>query len=306
MRAANVNWRSKVEAILKLDRRIDEIKINQGRILSQLQRGLRHEKLWQYGFKVFSQWDEDGIIQHLVAHLDIKNRTFIEFGVEDFRESNCRFLMMKDRWAGFVLDGSPENIARLQASYYYWQYLLSTKAEFITKENVSQLLEESSFDKDVGVLSIDIDGVDFHVLERLGQWRPSILVVEYNEALSSTRPVSVPYDPQFVRARKHFSNQYWGANLAAFCYLADRRGYGLVGTNAVMSNAFFVRRDLLNDVIKEVSMASCQAVASYRDSRDESGALTYLSGRARCEVMREMPLIDVSSGEQLRVADLHD
>jgi hypothetical protein len=38
------------------------------------------------------QWGEDGIIQFLVANLDIKNRTVIEFGIADFRESNCRFL----------------------------------------------------------------------------------------------------------------------------------------------------------------------------------------------------------------------
>ena len=90
----------------KLDRRIDEIKINQGRILTQMQRPDLTRPLWQHEFKVFSLWGEDGIIQFLVNHLDVTNRTFIEFGVEDFAESNCRFLLMKDYWSGFVIDGS--------------------------------------------------------------------------------------------------------------------------------------------------------------------------------------------------------
>ena len=63
-------------------------------------------------FKVFSQFGEDGIIQRLVRHLPIAHRTFIEFGVENFAESNCRFLMMNDNWRGFVMDGSAKRIGR--------------------------------------------------------------------------------------------------------------------------------------------------------------------------------------------------
>ena len=295
---------SAVPRLLNLDRRIDEIKINQGLILSQLQRDARREHLWEYEFKVFSQWGEDGIIQHLVNHLKITNRTFIEFGVEDFFESNCRYLMMKDRWNGYVLDGSPDNMQRLQSSYFYWQYQLSCKASFITRDNVAALLDESGFDKELGLLSVDIDGVDYHVLEALGAWRPAILVVEYNDAFGFERPVTVPYDAQFVRARKHSSNQYWGANLPAFCHLAQARGFALVGINSVGSNAFFVRRDLLNERVPEVSLAACSRPATFRDSRDAQGTLTFLSGNARAEAIVDMPLIDVATGATLTVGDL--
>ena len=163
--------------MLQLDRRVDEIKINQGRMLTQMQKPSVGGPLWQHEFKVFSQWGEDGIIQFLVKHLNIANRTFIEFGVEDFTESNCRFLMMKDYWQGFVIDGSKKNMARLRSSYFYWQNQLSCKASFITRENVAALLDESGFDKELGILSVDIDGVDYHVLEALGQWRPAFLIV---------------------------------------------------------------------------------------------------------------------------------
>jgi len=56
------------------------------------------------GFKVFSQFDEDGIIQYLINTLPIANRTFIEFGVENYEESNTRFLLLNDHWQGMVLD----------------------------------------------------------------------------------------------------------------------------------------------------------------------------------------------------------
>ena len=291
--------------LLQFDRRLDEIKINQGRLLAAGQRPRPGAPLWAHEFKVFSQWGEDGIIQYLVRKLAIRHLTFIEFGVEDFSESNCRFLMMKDYWRGYVIDGSEANIRKLRGSYYYWQYQLQTKASFITKENVAALLDESGFDKDLGILSVDIDGVDWHVLEALHAWRPAILVVEYNDAFGFTRAVTVPYDPSFVRARKHPSNLYWGANLPAFEHLARKRGYALVGVNGAGSNAFFVRRDLLNEHVIEVELTSCARTASFRDSRDEEGRLTFLSGSDRTAAMAGMPLMDVITGETIKVGDLH-
>ena len=68
------------------------------------------EKLSDTEFKVYSQWEEDGIIAFLVSKLKIENNVFIEFGVENYTESNTRFLLKKFNWSGLVIDGSKENI----------------------------------------------------------------------------------------------------------------------------------------------------------------------------------------------------
>ncbi len=286
---------------------MDELKINQGLILSQLNsmRAVRHPvSLTDYQFKVFSQWGEDGIIQFLVSNLEIRNKTFIEFGVEDFFESNCRFLMMKDNWAGFVIDGSIKNIDRLKSSYFYWQYSLQARASFITRDNINSILEESGFDKDLGILSVDIDGVDYYVLEALADWTPSILIVEYNGIFGTDRPVSVPYQADFSRGRRHYSNLYYGANLPAFMYLAQKRNYAFVGVNNAGSNAFFVRKNLLNDKIREVDFQSNYSDSTFRESRDLNGDLTFLSGLARRQPIGDLPVVDVKTGESLCVRDL--
>ena len=293
-----------IPRLLQVDRRLEEVKINQGRILTAMQHPEGDVPIWKYEFKVFSQWGEDGIIQFLVNNLDIRKRTFIEFGVEDFSESNCRFLMMKDQWQGFVIDGSSANMARLRGSYYYWQHRLTGRAAFITRENIASLLEESGFEKDPGILSVDIDGVDYHVLEALQEWHPSIIIVEYNDAFGWRRPVTVPYDPSFVRRQKHPSDQYWGANLPAFLHLLGGRDYALAGINSVGSNAFFVRRDRLNNAVREVSLLSCVRDASFRDSRGPNGELTFLAGLDRAKAMATMPLVDVSNGANLLVSDI--
>jgi len=295
-----------LRGLLQFERQTDEIKINQGRILTGLQRTSPDGPLWTHEFKVFSQWGEDGILQFLTQSLPVRHRTFIEFGVEDFHESNCRFLMMKDRWKGYVIDGSEGHMRRLRSSTFFWQSDLRCRAAFITRENIGALLDESGFDRDLGLLSIDLDGIDWHVLEALGHWRPAILVVEYNDAFGWTRPVTVPYAPDFVRRKRHASNLYWGANLPAFQHLASARGYALVGTNSVGSNAFFVRRDMLGGRVQEVELTSCVREASYRDSRGTDGQLTFLSGRARAEAMADMEVLDVRTGTRLRVRDLRD
>lgn len=292
--------------LLRSQRILDDIKFNQGCLLSSLQVPDGSVPLSKHEFKVFSQWGEDGIIQYLVNNLEVVDHTFIEFGVEDFSESNCRFLMMKDQWKGFVIDGSEKNINILKDSDLYWRYRLKAVASFVTCENISSVLGSSGFSRELGLLSIDIDGNDYHILQALQDWRPSILVVEYNDIFGWQRPVSVPYDPAFVRSDKHYSNQYWGANLPAFCYLANQRGYALVGTNSAGTNAFFVRRELLNSSVCEVTLHSCIREASFRDSKDKAGNFTFLSGASRALPISSMPLIDVRSREFLTVGDLNN
>jgi hypothetical protein len=296
--------REAIPRLANADRRLDEIKINQGRILGELHRDKRGSRLSDYEFKVFSQWGEDGIVQHLTTHLKIPNRTFIEFGVEDFFESNCRYLLMKDLWQGFVIDGSPANIARLRRSYFYWMFPLESLASFITRDNVAALMEQSGFGANVGILSVDVDGVDYHLVEALGHMRASIVIVEYNGLFGHQRCVTVPYDPQFQRTKAHPSNLYLGASLPAFVRLLNGRGYALVGCNSMGSNAFFVRRELLNDRVSEVTIGDCPAGPVFRESRDEQGELTLRSAHASRDRIGKLPLIDLETGQTISVADL--
>ena len=93
-----------------------------GRLLSNQQYNLEFKNIKDYEFKIFSQFGDDGIIQYLIKNLDIKNKTFIEFGVEDYMESNTRFLMMNDNWSGFIIDGSKDSINSIKNTNWYWKY----------------------------------------------------------------------------------------------------------------------------------------------------------------------------------------
>jgi hypothetical protein len=276
--------------------RFDQVKMNQGKILARLNRSLSSTRLQDFEFKVFSQWGEDGIIQRLISVVPLADRTFIEFGVEDFSESNCRFLMMNDNFSGFVMDGSADNVAACRSAYYYWKHALEMRQAFITRDNINQLLAESGFGPDLAILSVDLDGVDYWVTEAIERFTPRILIHEYNAVFGAERKISVPYDPAFVRSDKHVSRLYWGASLAALTYLAEKRGYSLVGTNSAGCNAFYVRNDLLNDQLEVLSAERGYTASLYRESKDAAGNLTYVAGTDRLKLLSGMPVINVETG----------
>ena len=284
--------------LANINQKFDEIKMNQGYILAAMAENKNKKTIQDSEYKIFSQWGEDGIIQHLVNSIEIKNKTFIEFGVEDFIESNCRYLMMKDNWRGFVIDGSVKNIDRVKGQYFYWKYDLEAVASFIDVENINDLLARSGFDYDLGILSIDIDGNDYYVLEAIKFFRPRILICEYNSLFGPSRTITVPYDPNFRRTNAHYSNLFFGASLGALYYLAQKKGYSLVATSSAGVNAFFVRNDLMKGNLQSLAPEEAYTSSHFRESRNKAGELTFVSGDKRFEIIRGQKVFNVATNTE--------
>jgi hypothetical protein len=265
-----------------------------GSLLSKQIVNINSKNINDYEFKIFSQWGDDGIIQYLIQNLQITNKTFIEFGVENFLESNTRFLMMNNNWEGFVMDGSKDSVSSIKSQNWFWQYNINAIAVFINRDNINMLLKESGFEN-VGLLHIDLDGNDYHIFEviDLTKINPSIIIIEYNSIFGNSRSITVPYDENFYRTEKHYSNLYWGASLPSLCYLAKSKGYALVGCNNAGNNAYFVRKDLLNNIISEVSHELAFKESKYRESRDLHGNLTYISGKNRISQICGLDVLNV-------------
>lgn len=256
----------------------------------------------EFGFKVFSQSNEDGLIQYLIRKVEIPNKTFIEFGVSDYEECNTKFLLLNNNWSGFVMDGSEKNIKSLIASPIYWQHDIKAVAAFITKENINELIERSGFDKEVGILSIDIDGNDYWVWDAIDCINPRIVICEYNPIYGSQIKVSVPYDKNFCRTNKHYSNLYWGGSLGAYADLAKKKNYKLVCVNKMGHNAFFVRNDV-GEQLREVSVKDAYRKMSYRESRDQNGNLTFLSQQEGLELIQNEMVVDISDGKMKSIKE---
>lgn len=254
-------------------------------------------------FRVSSQFGDDGIIQHLVRHAGVTRRTFVEFGVQDYRESNTRYLLQRDGWSGLVLECDAAAVAAIRADPIAWRHDLTVVEALVTAATIDRLLDEHGFAGDLGLLSIDIDGNDYWVWEALQAARPVIVVAEYNAVLGATRAVSVPHDPAASRLRAHPTGLLWGCSLAALDHLARRKGYALVGCNAAGNNAYFVRADRLGGLPPR-TVAEAFVESGFRDSRGPDGALTFLRGAARRAAIADARVVDVTTGRSLRVEEL--
>lgn len=265
----------------------------------------RVECLWDAEFRVTSQWGEDGIIEWLVKQLGEVPETFVEFGVENYRESNTRFLLQHRNWRGLVIDGSETNINQIRKDDISWRHDLTAVASFITRENINSIIEEAGFKGEIGILSIDIDGVDYWVWEAISIVNPVILIVEYNSAFGDLLPLTVPYRPDFSRSQAHFSNLYYGLSIQAARLLANERGYRFVGTNRAGSNAFFVRGDRGDRILQRITRVNDRP-SRFREGRAINGALSFLSPFDRSSVLADLPVIDVSKNVEMALKDCGD
>ena len=165
---------------------------------------------------------------------------------------------------------------------------------FVTAENINTLIRDNGFAGEVGILSIDIDGNDYWVWKAISCVQADIVICEYNSRFGSERAVTIPYDPNFYRTEAHSSNLYFGASIRALTLLGQQKGYAIVYGNEIGSNLFFIRRELLNDVVYEKTVEECYVRAKYRQARDPQGKLMLLSIEDEEKLMEGLSLVDVS------------
>jgi hypothetical protein len=267
-----------------------------GRIMAEHVRARSHiDVLSDVEFRVFSQFGDDGIIQWLVARLPHIPQRFVEFGVEDYSESNTRFLLINDNWSGLVMDGSPRNISRLKRRPWFWRHDLTANAVFVTRENVNALIAAWAGAEEIGLLHIDVDGNDYWLWEAIDCVRPPIVIMEYNALFGAQRAITIPYAADFHRFSAHYSGQFFGASLGALTHLAESRGYRLVGCNSAGNNAYFVRNDVAGPNIPARSVADAFVEPKFRDSRDRNGQLDFQSFAQRQALLKGMSVWNVTT-----------
>jgi len=201
------------------------------------------KRLERHGFKVYSQYEEDGIIQEIFRRIGTTDRRFVEFGVEDGLENNTLKLALEG-WCGLWIEGNDNHVAAIRTRFadVLDDGRLALQHAFITAESINQLIGVWG-SGEIDFLSIDIDGNDFYVWQALNAVKPRAVVIEYNGKFPPPFSIVQKYQPDNVWR----GTDYMGASLEALVHLGRRLGYSLVGTNFPGGNAFFVRNDLTGD-----------------------------------------------------------
>lgn len=199
-----------------------------------------------FGYKVYSQNDEDGIIEEIFNRIGTTNKTFVEFGVGNGLENNTHYLVHKG-WNGLWLEGNKNSVKEIKKIFKkpIVEKRLSVLKAFITKDNINTLIEkDGNISGEIDLLSIDMDGNDWWIWKEIKCINSRVVVIEYN----------AKFPPNFEWVMEYNEKHIWqrddehGASLKSLEILGKKLGYKLVGTNVSGINAFFVREDLAKDL----------------------------------------------------------
>lgn len=255
------NFLKKYFYILRVwDKLSPAVQISQVRQLQYYQDCKRNNTLPEFkdtGFKVFSQFEEDGKLLFLFSVIGMGSKTFVDLGSHDGVNSNCANLIIHFGWKGLFVDGDKKVIDRGQHFYKRypdpWCYKPKFLHTFITAENVNDIIKNQNITGEIELLSIDIDGNDYWIWKALEIIQPKVVIIESQVAFGNHNLI-VPYDGKLSGNVK--TDYYSGASNTALCNLAKIKGYRLVGSNEYGNNLFFVKNGIAENEIPEVTIES--------------------------------------------------
>ena len=193
------------------------------------------KQLKDYANSVTSQFGEDGILTRMLEILSIKHGECVEFGAWDGKTySNTYNLIKNCGWEGALIEGCSARFKELENTYSERKDLALINRYVGLKENnnLDSILSSTGISREFDLLSIDIDGNDYHVWHDLTHYRPKIVVIEFNP--------TIPNGIFFVQDRDPAVNQ--GNSLLALQRLGSKKNYELVCCTDI--NAVFVQEAL--------------------------------------------------------------
>ncbi len=215
------------------------LQIKKFRRFEEARKRASQNHLGKFERQIYSQNGEDGIIEEIFKRIGENNKFFVEFGVEDGKQNNTRYLLEKNGWRGVWIEGNAERVE--EAKVAFKKYPVCIESAFITRTNIVRIFETCNVPKKFDFLSVDIDGNDYWVLEALlaSGYKPRVLVVEYNAKIVPPKKWIIPYNDD----HRWRDDDYFGASLESFDALGRQHGYSLVVCGAPGLNAFFVNTE---------------------------------------------------------------
>ena len=290
-------------------RKFDDLKIQKGQLFEKyLDSNLKNiTSLDQCFFKVFSQDTEDGIIQFLLKSLKINNVKFVGIGTQDYSESNTRYLYETMRCDGLIIDPFPNLKSKVNSILRLWKNTLSIHNEFINSKNVNDVLKKYSFEKNIDIFSIDIDGIDYWILDSLPEKISKIFVIEYNPYFGPEKEISTPNIDNFDRFKYHPTGFCWGASLKAIVNLMEKKGYTLIGTNRMHMNSFFVLKELAEKInIKKPDINNLSEFTDVKFNVLKTSKKKYASFSDVEKLIKDLKVFDLKTNKLKKIEELYE
>ena len=138
----------------------------------------------RYKKSIYSENGEDGIILEILKRLKLstKNRWCCEFGAWDGIYLSNVFNLVKNKdYKVLFIEGDKNKFKKLEENFKDKKAVnLNKYVSFEGKNTLDQILSDNKFNTNFDLLSIDIDGNDYHVFESLKIFKPKVIVIEFN------------------------------------------------------------------------------------------------------------------------------
>lgn len=233
------------------------------RALERLEFGLHQVKL-SVRRGGFSNFNEEQIIRRYIDQFlpDNHSRTAVDIGAADgIRRSNT-YDLFRSGWKGLGVESDSRMAYKLARVYRFYPNVSACRCR-VTRENVVPLLQAYEVEPEFSVLSLDIDGNDYWVLDALlRHFRPHLIVTEINEKIPPPIKFVVKYNPDF-QLRHHF----FGYSIAKLEELVDRHRYALLGLE--YNNAFLAPKELAKEQRLSSSVAYRQGYLDRSDRKEK-------------------------------------
>lgn len=211
----------------------------------------------------YSQFGEDGIISEILDRLSVHTRLdkwCVEFGAWDGVHLSNTCALIRDRnYNAVLIEGDEARVESLNKNHPQETVFKIHKMVGLEGENtLDQILSSTNIPKNFDLLSIDIDGCDYWILESLDIFKPKVLVIEYNPTI----PNSIEYiqEADFGVRR--------GCSALSLKLLANLKGFELVA--ATKTNLIFVDKKYSESVLPGVGEMHID------DIRDDSPWKNYI------------------------------
>jgi len=181
--------------------------------------------------RVTSQNGEDGILAKALEVIGRTDQWCVEFGGWDGMHCSNTYSLIKDKgYRGIYIEGHPGRFETLRKNFADNDRVIPIKAwvGFEREDGLDAILRGTPIPRDFDVLSVDIDGNDYHVWQAVREYKPKLVVIEYN--------ATIPDEVEFIQPRDLSVTQ--GTSLLSMTKLAKDKGYELIATTRC--NAIFV------------------------------------------------------------------
>jgi hypothetical protein len=232
---------------------------NQYRLMKKLMAPGEMPSFRDVGFKVHSQFEEDGILLYIFSVIGTTNKRVVEICAGDGSECMAANLILNHGWEGLLFDGDKNSVdgginfySANKSTFLHPPVFINA---WLTRENVNHLIEENGFRNEIDLLSLDIDGNDYHIMEAINVIKPRVIICETHNVIPGNLALTIPYEPDFNKTND-LHPDFMGASLLAMKKLLNKKGYRLVGSHKYGFNVIFMLNEVGKDFFPEVSVES--------------------------------------------------